>query len=57
MTAVPCVSTPLGKDEESITVYVFNMKHMSMDELERKLKEKEVELITLLDEEDHLRRE
>ena len=33
------------------------MKHRSTDELERKLKEKEVDLIRLLDEEEHLRSE
>ena len=38
-------------------VHVSNMKHMSTDELERKVKEKEVELIRLLDEDEHLRSE
>ena len=51
------IYTPLGKEEENVKVQFLYMKHISTDELERKLKEKEVELIRLLDEEEYLRSE
>ena len=39
---MPCIYTPLKKEEEIIKVQVLNMKYMSTDGFERKLKEKEV---------------
>ena len=55
LMAAICVNKPLRKEKEIIKV--LNMKHMSTDELERKLKEKEMKLVRLLDEEGHLRSE
>ena len=43
--------------EEIIKEHVLNIKYMSTDELERKLKEKEVELIRFPHEEEYLKSE
>ena len=53
---MPYVNKPLKGKEEIIKIHIENIKHMSVDELERKLKEK-VELIRLLEEEEYLRNE
>ena len=48
---------PLRREEGSIKVHIENLRHVSTDEFERKLEEKEVKLIRLLEEEKHLRNE
>ena len=50
-----CINIPLRHEEEIMTAHIFSFQHMMADELERGLKEKEKELIRLLEEEDHLR--
>ena len=45
------------KGQEMIKVYVLNIMHMGTDESDRKLKEKEVELIRFLGDGEHLRGE
>ena len=57
VTTVSIVNTPQRKEEEIIKVNVSNMKHIGTDEFETKLKEKEVQLIRMLDEEEHQRYE
>ena len=56
MTAVSYVNTTKERGK-TYKVHVLNMEHISADELERKLKEREIELIRLQDEEGHLRSE
>ena len=51
------VKTLLRKEEEIIKVHVLKMKHMSTDKLGRRCEEEELELIRILDEEEHLRGE
>ena len=57
VTAVPCVNTPLRREEKIIKVHIENVKYMNENRLDRKLKKREVELTRLLDEEKHLRNE
>ena len=54
---MPYINTPPRTEDEIIKVHVSNMKHVSTNELERKLKEKEIGLIRLLGEEENLRSE
>ena len=56
VTAVSCVNTPLRR-EEVTKAHIESMKYLNKEELERKLKENEVELPRLLDAEKHLRNE
>ena len=46
-----CVKTLLRREEEVIKVHIENVKHLDEEGLERKLKDNEAELTTLLDEE------
>ena len=57
MTVMLCVNTLLRKEEEIIKVHVLKMKHMSTDKLGRRWEEEELDLIRILDEEEHLRSE
>ena len=49
VTAVPCVNTQLRR-VKVIKAHIENVKHLNEEKLERKLKEKVIELTRLLDE-------